>query len=224
MRSQQTLIAGPVEGYKIVNEDMTCSPDGNTFKFEMGRNKLPNDKPLVLCDNGFHFCEHPSGPWAYYRAGRVFKVRAYGVLGTPLEPGADYKMVCEEIELYEEVFVGGNSNTGDSNTGNSNTGNSNTGNSNTGDSNTGDWNTGDSNCGDFHTGALNHGEAPMYLFNKIAKISRDDIPWSLVYELGELMKQDKAIDPTPFLDIPNSTPARIKALHMAFIADRAAAK
>ena len=289
MRSQQTLIAGPVEGYKIVNEDMTCSPDGNTFKFEMGRNKLPNDKPLVLCDNGFHFCEHPSGPWAYYSAGRVFKVRAYGVLGTPLEPGADYKMVCEEIELYEEVFVGGDSNTGnsntgdrntgnsntgdrntgdsntgdsntgnrntgnrntgnsntgnsntgyrntgdsntgnrntgDSNTGNSNTGNSNTGNSNTGDSNTGDWNTGDSNCGDFHTGALNHGEAPMYLFNKIAKISRDDIPWSLVYELGELMKQDKAIDPTPFLDIPNSTPARIKALHMAFIAARAATK
>ena len=229
MRSQQTLIAGPVEGYKIVNEDMTCSPDGNTFKFEMGRNKLPNDKPLVLCDNGFHFCEHPSGPWAYYSAGRVFKVRAYGVLGTPLEPGADYKMVCEEIELYEEVFVGGdsntgNSNTGDRNTGNSNTGDRNTGDSNTGDSNTGDWNTGDSNCGDFHTGALNHGEAPMYLFNKIAKISRDDIPWSLVYELGELMKQDKAIDPTPFLDIPNSTPARIKALHMAFIADRAAAK
>ena len=37
MRSQQTLIAGPVEGYKIVNEDMTCSPDGNTFKFGMGR-------------------------------------------------------------------------------------------------------------------------------------------------------------------------------------------
>ena len=200
MRSQQTLIAGPVEGYKIVNEDMTCSPNGNTFKFEMGRNKLPNGNALVLCGNGFHFCEHPSGPWAYYSSGRVFKVRAYGILDAPLEPGADYKMVCEEIELYEEVFVGGHSNTGDRNTG--------------------DSNTGHRNCGDFHTGALNHGEAPVYLFNKLAKIKRDDIPWNLVYQLGELLEEDIAIDPSPFLTIPNATPTRIKALHEAFIKSR----
>ena len=203
MRSQQQLISGPVEGYKIVNEDMTC----RGFKFETGKRiKLQNTDALVLCQNGFHFCKYPSGPWSYYSSGRVFKVRAYGVLDTPLEPGAEYKMVCEEIELYEEVLIGGDSNTGNRNTGNSNTGN---------------WNTGDWNCGDFHTGALNHVEAPVYLFNEQAKVKRADIPWHLVNQLGALLERDETIDPAPFLDIPNATPSRIKALHRAFIEARA---
>jgi len=109
MRSQQNLIPGPVEGYKAVNKDMTCSPNGNTFTFKIGRNKLPNGNSLDLCSNGFHFCKYPSGPHSYYSDCRVFKVKAYGVLDLPIEPGADYKMVCEEIEFCEEVVIGGDS-------------------------------------------------------------------------------------------------------------------
>ena len=158
-RFEQNLIVGPVEGYKIVNDNMMC----RDYQFEVGkRHKLLNEDNLVLCSNGFHFCQYPSGPWAHYSAGRIFKVRAYGVLAQKVESGADYKMVCEEIELYEEVKIGGDSNTGnwntgDWNTGNKNTGDCNTGNWNTGDCNTGNWNTGDRNTGNCNTGDRNTG-------------------------------------------------------------------
>jgi len=103
------LIPGPIEGYKIVQNDMTC----RGYKFEIGkRHKLADNKPLELCSHGFHFCKYPSGVWAYYSTGRVFKVKAYNVLDLPVEPGAGFKMVCEEIEIISEVEIGGYSNTG----------------------------------------------------------------------------------------------------------------
>ena len=141
-------------GYKIVNEDMTC----RGVKFEVGKRiELDNDEPLELCKNGFHFCEYPSGVWSYYEKGRVFKVNAYNVLKQEKTPGADYKLVCREIELIEEISITGDLNTGDRNTGDSNTGDSNTGDWNTGDYNTGDYNTGDYNTGDLNTGYSNTG-------------------------------------------------------------------
>ena len=152
--NKYTEIPGPIEGYKIVNDDMTC----RGVKFALGeRTRLDNDNPLELCENGFHFCPNPSGVWAYYSDGRVFKIRAYGVLQAPVEPGADHKMVCREIELVSEVNVTGNLNTGNRNTGNRNTGNWNTGNRNTGDLNTGNLNTGNRNTGDLNTGNRNTG-------------------------------------------------------------------
>ena len=222
MRSQQDLIVGPVEGYKIVNADLTC----RGFQFEVGKRiSLPNTDALELCRNGFHFCQYPSGVWAYYNEGRVFKVRAYGVLVQDVEPGADYKLVCEEIELYEEVSITGDGNTGNRNTGNRNTGNRNTGdwntgNGNTGNRNTGDGNTGDGNTGDYHSGSLNHGEAPIYLFNKKTSVSGSEIPWGLVDRLSRLLLGDNEIDPTEFLSIPNASAKAIKALHAAHIAAR----
>ena len=267
MRSQQKLIVGPIEGYKIVNEDMTC----RDFKFEVGKRiKLPNNDDIELCKNGFHFCKYPSGVWAYYSSGRVFKVRAYGVLDSSPASGADFKLVCEEIELYEEVKIGGDRNTGNYNTGNYNTGDYNTGYYNTGDYNTGDYNTGYyntgdyntgyyntgyyntgdyntgyrntgdynagyrntgyrntgnyntgyGNCGNYHSGSLNIGEAQIYLFNKITKLKRDEIDWSLVNRLAQLLSQEADIDPTPFLSIPNATAKGIKKLHEAHKAAR----
>jgi len=171
-REQQNLIVGPIDGYKICNEDMTC----RGVKFEIGkRTKLLNDDPLELCKNGFHFCKYPSGVWNYYDRGRVFKVRAYGVLVQDIQPGASYKLVCEEIELYEEVLIGKSNDADDNNTnigswntgsfnighwnvGDSNTGNSNTGNSNTGSFNIGHWNVGNSNTGSCNAGNLNVGD------------------------------------------------------------------
>ena len=64
----------------------------------------------------------------------------------------------------------GNRNTGDRNTGNRNTGNWNTGNRNTGDRNTGDWNS-----TNFSTGFFNSEQQPIYMFNKIVNMQRDDI-------------------------------------------------
>ena len=151
--SEYKEIPGPIEGYKIFNNDMTCLG----FQFRVGMNELGNDDPLVLCENGFHFCKYPSGVWTYYDSGRVFKVRAYGVLNSPIEPGADYKMVCRKLEILDEVIPTGDWNTGDSNTGNWNTGYRNTGDWNTGDRNTGDSNNGNRNTGDSNTGDRNTG-------------------------------------------------------------------
>ena len=152
--SKYKEIPGPIEGYKIFNNDMTC----RDFQFQVGMNELGNDDPLIMCENGFHFCKYPSGVWAYYQSGRVFKVRAYGVLNSPIKPGADYKMVCRKLEILDEVIPTGNKNTGDRNTGSGNTGNKNTGDWNTGHWNTGDWNTGHWNTGDRNTGHRNTGD------------------------------------------------------------------
>ena len=148
----QELITEMV-GYKIFNEDLTC----RDFQFREGIiNELGNNEPLELCENGFHFCIHPSGVWSYYSSGRVFKIRAYEVL-YEYEPGAGLKCVSRKIELLEEIKVSETGNTGDRNTGDGNTGDGNTGDGNTGDGNTGDRNTGDRNTGDRSTGDRNTG-------------------------------------------------------------------
>jgi len=209
-RKQQNLIVGPVEGYKICNEDMTC----RGVKFEIGKRvKLPNDDPLELCKNGFHFCKYQSGVWNYYDGGRIFKVRAYGVLVQDIQPGASYKLVCEEIELYEEILIGEDK--GDSNTGNSNTGQWNTGNLNIGDRN-----IGDSNIGSYHSGYFGLGEAPIYMFGKPTKVNRCDLDYYLINKLGEALQSNKLFDISPFLALPNATEAKIKKLHKAWIARR----
>jgi hypothetical protein len=211
-------LPGPVEGYKIVNDDMTC----HGFKFEVGvKHKLGGDGPLELCKHGFHFCKYPSGVWAYYQQGRVFKVRAWGVLELPDEPGADYKLVAREIELVKEVKGGGDKNTGDGNTGYRNTGYRNTGNWNTGDGNTGDWNTGDGNASDYSSGYFCT-SAPVYLFDRPVKIKREGLDFSLINQLSEKLMSDDPFDPAPYLKIPNATKARILKIHQAHIERRKA--
>ena len=212
-------IPGPIEGYKIFNNDMTC----RDFQFRVGMNELGNDDPLVLCENGFHFCKYPSGVWAYYDAGRVFKVRAYGVLDSPIEPGADCKMVCRKLEVLEEVVIGGTWNTGNRNTGHRNTGDRNTGNGNTGNGNTGYGNTGGWNCGDRNSGYFCLGNAPIVFFGKKV-VDEAGINWQLADRLGNELASDESFDPTPYLSLPNATKAYIKRLHKAHIEARKKAK
>ena len=146
-------LAGPIEGYKVVDDDLSCTPNGGSsrFQFEIGvRHILPKfeqAQPLELCERGFHFCKAPSGGWAYRSSGRLFKVRAWGVLEAPETPGADYKLVARELMLVEEIKFDGHQNTGYENTGHRNTGDQNTGHRNTGDRNTGYENTGNWNTG-----------------------------------------------------------------------------
>ena len=208
-------IEGPIEGYKIFNEDMTC----RDFQFKPGMNELGNDKPLDLCENGFHFCKYPSGVWSYYVAGRVFRVRAYGVLDTPQDPGADLKMCCRKIEILDEIFTGGDGNTGDGNTGDWNTGDWNTGNGNTGNGNTGNRNTGNWNAGDQHSGHFGIGDAPVLFFGKSVKDVRR-IDWDLAERLGRALAGDVPFDVTPFLALPNATKTYIKRLHKAHVEGR----
>ena len=154
---REKLIAGPVEGYKATDKDMKC----RGFQYEIGKEyELPVDAELKIVEAGFHFCKYPSGVWEFYSdpGTRVFKILAWDVLDLPVEPGADYKLVCRKIKIVEEIAIGGDRNTGNKNTGDWNTGNWNTGDWNTGYWNTGYWNTGNWNTGDRNTGYENTGD------------------------------------------------------------------
>jgi hypothetical protein len=272
----QKLIAGPIVGYKGTDEDMKC----HGFQFQMGINILPGDEPLELCRHGFHFCQQPSGPFAYKAYARVFKVEAYDILDADWEPGADYKQVCRRVRFLEEIVIGGDgntgdrnigdantgygntghSNTGDSNTGHSNTGDRNTGHSNTGDSNTGYRNTGDGNTGYRNTGHINTGDSntgdsntgyrntgysntgnrntgsgnvaddqtgffclnspTLHFFDLPTELTRNDLDIVLIRRLGRALAQNEPFDCAPFLQLPNATEDRIKALHKAHVAAR----
>ena len=226
-----------ITGYKATDKDMKC----RGFQFELGK-WYEHDGEISLCESGFHFCEYPSGPWAYYHDGRLFKCEAEEVL-VSTGPGAYIKHVARRIRLVEEIIIinnrnTGNRNTGDGNTGDWNTGSGNTGYRNTGDRNTGDWNTGNrntgyrntgnrntgnrntgsGNAGSNHSGSLNWGDAPFMIFNKPA--NRNEVDFDLVWSLSSLLHQDDTIDPEPFLSLPNATPETIKELHAAHIAAR----
>jgi len=170
--AKQKLIVGPIKGYKGTDENMRC----NGFHFKLGENILNNKDDLVLCENGFHFCQQPSGPHAYGSYARMWEIRAYDVLESDFEPGADYKQVCRKIVFLREVNKlpsyrntadrnTGYGNAGDRNTGYGNTGHGNTGHMNTGDRNTGYGNAGDRNTGDRNTGHRNTGDGNAGYWN-----------------------------------------------------------
>jgi len=199
-------------------------------QFELGT-WYEHSGDLSLCESGFHFCEYPSGPWAYYSddGTRLFKCEAELVLlstGT----GADLKHVAKKIRLTEEIKITGDgntgySNTGDGNTGDRNTGNRNTGNRNTGNRNTGGWNTGhgntgysntgDGNAGSNHSGFFNVGDAPFIVFGKEA--DQKNFDFELAYKLAEKLSSDEKFDYEEFLKIPNATLKKITELHQEHI-------
>ena len=211
-----------VTGYKATDENMKC----RGFQYELGK-WYEHEGGIAQCESGFHFCEYPSGPWFYYNEGRLFKCEAELVLKFN-GPGADIKHVAKRIRLVEEIKVTGDRNTGYGNTGDWNTGDRNTGYRNTGDRNTGylntgdgntgnrntgNRNTGDGNTGDHHSGCLNHGDAPFYIFNKLA--CREDVDFDIVKDLSRALMGDKEIDPTPYLGLPHASAEAIKNLHEA---------
>ena len=227
-----------IKGYKATDSNMCC----RGFQFELGI-WYEHTKDISLCASGFHFCEYPSGPYTYYENGRVLECEAELVFLSD-EPGADRKHVAKKIKLIHELNPAGdgntgygntgnkntgdrntgygntgNQNTGDKNTGDQNTGNRNTGDRNTGYGNTGDGNTGDGNCGNYHSGSLCFGEAPFFLFNKLA--NKKDVNFSLVFQLSkELMLDKKIKNIDKYLCLPNATKAAITKLHKAHIKAR----
>jgi hypothetical protein len=229
-----------VKGYKATDKNMQC----RGFQFELGVWHKHNGE-IAMCESGFHFCEYPSGPWAFYsdEGTRIFKVEAKNIIKGE-GPGADLKHVAMEIRLVEEIIFTGYRNTGDMNTGDMNTGYRNTGDMNTGDRNTGDMNTGYRNTGDMNTGYRNTGDMntgdmntgdgnatdkcsgylcikkqSIVIFDKKVK-DGTAIDWSLVSELSGYLMEDKPFDVERFLSIPNATKPGIEKLHAAHIARR----
>ena len=161
-----------VRGYKVFNEDWTCSPCGNTKQYTCP-GKFEEDITPVRCGRGMHFCRKAADCFNYYNFNPKNKVAEVVAYGDVVEVGN--KCCTNKLEIVREIpwqelltivntgkdCTGlcntGNCNTGDCNTGNCNTGDCNTGNWNTGDCNTGNWNTGNWNTGNCNTGNWNTG-------------------------------------------------------------------
>ena len=170
-----------VRGYKVFNEDWTCSPGGNTKQYTCP-GKFEEDITPVRCGHGMHFCRKASDCFNYYAFNPKNKVAEVIAYGDVVEAGD--KCCTNKLELVREIpwqelltivntgkdCIGlcntGNCNTGNWNTGNCNTGNCNTGNWNTGNWNTGNWNTGDRNTGNRNTGDWNTGDCNTGDWNK----------------------------------------------------------
>ena len=157
-----------VRGYKVFNEDWTCSPNGNTKQYTCP-GKFEEDITPVRCGRGMHFCRKASDCFKYYNFNPKNKVAEVVAYGDVVEAGD--KCCTNKLEIVREIpwqelltivntgkDCTGLCNTGDCNTGNRNTGNRNTGDRNTGNRNTGNWNTGDRNTGNRNTGNRNTGD------------------------------------------------------------------
>jgi len=148
-----------MKGYKVFNPDMTCKG----FKFEVGKTYKVEGN-LIMCKNGFHFCEKLKNCYNYYDfsyKNPVCEVEAIGETLTENDKTCTseikiFKMLSLE-EILTELNLFCSSNEGSGNTGSSNEGSSNTGSSNEGSSNKGSWNKGSENTGSENTGSSNKG-------------------------------------------------------------------
>ena len=204
-----------VRGYKVFNEDWTCSPNGNTKQYTCP-GKFEEDITPVRCGRGMHFCRKAADCFNYYNfnpKNKVAEVVAYGDVVEVSDKCCTNKLeIVREIPWQELLTIvnTGKDCTGLCNTGNRNTGNRNTGERNTGNRNTGDWNTGDWNKSSFNTGCFNTEEQKIMLFNKpsdmtysewlcsdarylLNHIPKNVVEW--VYE-GYMTDEEKAAHPT----------------------------
>ena len=150
-----------VRGYKVFNEDWTCSPRGNTKQYTCP-GKFEEDITPVRCGRGMHFCRKAADCFNYYNFNPKNKVAEVVAYGDVVEVGD--KCCTNKLEIVREIpwqelltIV----NTGKDCTGLCNTGNRNTGNRNTGNRNTGNRNKSSSN-----TGCFNTEKQKIMLFNK----------------------------------------------------------
>lgn len=219
-------------GYKATDKYMKC----RDTQFVLGEWQECEGE-LVECQNGFHFCEYPSGPWAYYSdpGTRIWRVEAEMVLPKKREPGADLKRVARRIRLVEEVVIGGNHNSGYRNSGNRNSGNHNSGDLNSGDGNSGNRNSGYWNIGYGNSGYWNIGNGNSGYWNATSRssgvfcvepqlVKSFDVQTDLAYEeflskypesytLGRLLINPEPIPFEPYKNIPGITPEKLLALH-----------
>ena len=162
-----------IYGFKAANFEVNESKEITKihcrgFEYKIG-NVYVEDNTILICNNGFHFCEKLIDTLNYYsRNDDVLYLKVIGCGQIQNEDNKHCVSVLKIVEIFNHSHD--DFNTGDWNTGNSNTGDSNTGNSNTGNRNTGNWNTGNRN-----TGYMNTITPDLIIFNKPTKKKIEDI-------------------------------------------------
>ena len=143
-----------VRGYKVFNEDWTCSPGGNTKQYTCP-GKFEEDITPVRCGRGMHFCRIAEDCFNYYNfnpKNKVAEVIAYGDIVEVGDKRCTNKLeIVREIPWQELLTI------------------VNTGKDCTGLRNTGDWNK--SSC---NTGCFNTEEQKIMLFNKPSNMTYND--------------------------------------------------
>ena len=184
-----------MKGYKATNADMTCQG----FKFELGK-WYKHEGKVKLCESGFHFCVHPSGPWSYYndKTTRFFAVEARDVI-EEYTPGSDLKVVCREIRLISEIVPNGHGNTGHRNTGHGNATN-------------------------HSAGFFCVKEPKVVSFDKQTKLTHEKFQekYPEASHLREQLLSDAPFDYREFSKLPGWTLKKCKALHQRFVDGRKA--
>lgn len=87
-----------MKGYKAVDQNMRAIR-GNNMQFELGKTYSVSGE-VVLCKNGFHFCEkieYISGFYDFENS-RIFEVEASGVIKS-----GSQKYAAERIEIVREL-------------------------------------------------------------------------------------------------------------------------
>ena len=116
-----------VRGYKVFNEDWTCSPGGNTKQYTCP-GKFEEDITPVRCGRGMHFCRKAADCFNYYNfnpKNKVAEVIAYGDIVEVGDKCCTNKLeIVREIPWQELLTI---VNTGKDCTGLRNTGDRNTG-------------------------------------------------------------------------------------------------
>jgi hypothetical protein len=91
-------------GYKLMESNMSCKG----FQYEIGK-EYSLDSKLLICRNGFHFCENPFDCLGYYDNiegdKRLFLVEALGEVITENDKSVTNKIkIVEEIKDIEKFF------------------------------------------------------------------------------------------------------------------------
>ena len=97
MEPNESLIAGPIKGYKAFCRDFTC----RGFQFEIGQTyELPDGLEPIPCQQGFHFCQVPIHCNDYYSKDykpRYAEIEAWDVIHS------DNMSVARKIHIMKEI-------------------------------------------------------------------------------------------------------------------------
>jgi hypothetical protein len=88
-------------GYKGFDKNMKCQG----FQYEVGKTYETNK--AILCNTGFHFCEHPLDCWEYYNIlneSLYAEIKAEGEITDKQEKG-DSKRACTKITIVRMLTI-----------------------------------------------------------------------------------------------------------------------
>lgn len=133
-----------IKGFKAMDKDLTC----RGYKFKVG--KTFETGKIVMCSEGFHFCENPFDVYNYYPKSSDTVVCEVEAIGEVLKEGD--KSVTNKLKIVKQLSEKELLDLWINRT-------------NSGNRNSGDWNSGDGNSGYFNT------TVPVYMFNKPTNIA-----------------------------------------------------